>query len=144
MGVSIYQLTAVEARLASELVGGASPAEAATAIGVQLHTARGYLKQIFVKTQTNRQVDLIGLMLTSAARSHAGADLSLLQSRFPRDVAAVFQLHDFACIHFGRSRPDPVEPACRKSTCDSRGGGGHPHSCRRPRWTGLNKGAVPT
>lgn len=74
----LYHLTAVESRLASELVSGASLAEAASAISVRLHTARGYLKQVFAKTDTNRQADLIRLMLASAARSSMSTDLSFL------------------------------------------------------------------
>jgi DNA-binding CsgD family transcriptional regulator len=74
----LYQLTDVESRLSSELVSGASLGEAAAAISVRPHTARGYLKQIFAKTQTNRQADLIRLLLASAARNGAGGDLSLM------------------------------------------------------------------
>jgi DNA-binding CsgD family transcriptional regulator len=32
-------------------------------------TARSYLKQIFVKTETNRQAELVRLMLTSSVRT---------------------------------------------------------------------------
>ena len=39
---------------------------AAKRLGVQDQTARSYLKQIFAKTETNRQTDLLQLLLKSA------------------------------------------------------------------------------
>ncbi len=63
-----YGLSAGETRLACRLASGGSLAEAARALGVREQTARSYLKQIFLKTQTNRQAELVWLMLKSAVR----------------------------------------------------------------------------
>jgi DNA-binding CsgD family transcriptional regulator len=62
---SIYGLTATESRLAGELVSGYTVTEAAERIQVQPQTARAYLKSIFIKTKTHRQVDLVRVMLSS-------------------------------------------------------------------------------
>ncbi|MET0293195.1 MAG: hypothetical protein ABW136_12610, partial [Steroidobacteraceae bacterium] len=59
-------------------VGGSTLAEAAEELRITPATARGYLKQVFAKTATNRQPDLIRLMLASASRTAVGVDLTLL------------------------------------------------------------------
>jgi DNA-binding CsgD family transcriptional regulator len=74
----LYQLTATEARLVSHLVHGLSLSESAVAMKVGIPTARGYLKRIFMKTDTNRQGELIRLVLASAVRSSIGLDLGLM------------------------------------------------------------------
>lgn len=63
-----YNLSAGETRLTCRLANGGSLAEAAKSLGVREQTARSYLKQIFLKTQTNRQAELVRLMLQSAVR----------------------------------------------------------------------------
>jgi len=63
----LFGLTASEARLASALSRGDSMEEAAEAMGVTVSTARTYLKQVFSKTGTGRQADLIRMILTSPA-----------------------------------------------------------------------------
>lgn len=68
----VYGLTRVETRLACLLATGATLAEAATAMRVKEQSARGYLKQVFVKTGTNRQADLMRVMLTSLVRNARG------------------------------------------------------------------------
>jgi len=65
----LYGMTVVEGRLASLLAQGTAFADAARAMRVQEQTARSYLKQIFAKTDTNRQSELVGLMLRSAVRT---------------------------------------------------------------------------
>jgi DNA-binding CsgD family transcriptional regulator len=62
---SLFQLTPMESRLASLLLQGTSLANAAKEMNVTLHTVRTYLKMTFQKTGTNRQSDLIYLMLNS-------------------------------------------------------------------------------
>lgn len=57
-------LTPVETRLALQLSLGVGLGEAAAAIGVKEQTARSYLKNIFGKTGTNRQADLVRFLLT--------------------------------------------------------------------------------
>lgn len=74
----VYQLTATEARLVSHLVHGLSLTEAAVAMKVGIPTARGYLKRVFQKTETNRQSELIRLVLAGAVRSNIGLDLGLM------------------------------------------------------------------
>ncbi|MEQ9110577.1 MAG: response regulator [Rhodospirillaceae bacterium] len=58
-------LTPAEARLVSVLAQGHSIDSAATKCGVTVATARSYLKQIFSKTSTNRQAELVKLVMTS-------------------------------------------------------------------------------
>ena len=65
----LYALTPVETRLACLLARGVSLAEAAEAMHVREQTARSYLKQIFLKTETKRQAELVWLMLKSSVRT---------------------------------------------------------------------------
>lgn len=60
-------LTRSEARLACALARGTELAVAAQSMGVTLSTARTYLKVIFSKTGTNRQAELVRLILMSPA-----------------------------------------------------------------------------
>ncbi|HVF95029.1 MAG TPA: PAS domain-containing protein [Sphingomonas sp.] len=64
-----YGLSPVETRLACMLANGSSLGDSAKAMHVTEQTARSYLKQIFVKTDTNRQAELVRLMLTSSVRT---------------------------------------------------------------------------
>lgn len=57
-------LTGAEASLAAELAAGRSLRDAATRCGVTFGTARNYLLQIFRKTGTRRQADLVSLART--------------------------------------------------------------------------------
>jgi DNA-binding CsgD family transcriptional regulator len=70
----MYKMTSAEARLAQHLVSGMRITEAAEAMRVQPDTARAYLKQVFSKTGTNRQVDLVRVMLASMLRAKATTD----------------------------------------------------------------------
>jgi len=63
---SAYDLTAAEAELVGMLSEGYSLAEAATSRGVSINTVRTQLKHIFAKTDTNRQGELIRLVLTGS------------------------------------------------------------------------------
>jgi DNA-binding CsgD family transcriptional regulator len=62
-----FKLSVAEARLACRLVEHRSLAAASNACGIASTTARGYLKQIFAKTATRRQAELIGLLMAFAA-----------------------------------------------------------------------------
>jgi DNA-binding CsgD family transcriptional regulator len=62
----LYCLSPVETKLACLLADGASLADAAACISVREQTARSYLKQIFAKTHTTRQAELVGVLLKSA------------------------------------------------------------------------------
>lgn len=55
-------LSRVETRLVQQLHRGSTLTEAAAAMRIKVDTARGYLKQIFSKTDTHRQADLLALM----------------------------------------------------------------------------------
>jgi len=59
---SLFDLTAAEARLVDQLREGVSLKEAADALGVAHSTTRTQLANIFAKTQTSRQSELVGLV----------------------------------------------------------------------------------
>ena len=65
----LYGLSPVETRLTCLLADGRSLSDAAQAMRVREMTARSYLKQIFLKTATNRQAELVWLMLKSTIRT---------------------------------------------------------------------------
>ena len=57
-----FNLTPVEARVVSQLAKGLSVQDTACAMQLKVQTVRTYLKQIFQKTGTHRQVELMQLM----------------------------------------------------------------------------------
>lgn len=63
----LYGFTAAEARLVINLVGGHTLEEIAAASGTSTHTLRNHLKSAFRKTETNRQAELVKLVLTGPA-----------------------------------------------------------------------------
>lgn len=63
----MYGLTRAEAGLALELLHGKSPEEAADALFVTIKTVRTHLHRIFLKTDTNRQTQLLQLLMRSVA-----------------------------------------------------------------------------
>lgn len=68
----LFDLSPAEARLASALVSGKVLAEAATANGITIKTARSYLEQIFRKTGTRQQSELVALLKSVAPLSAVG------------------------------------------------------------------------
>jgi len=68
----LHGLSQSETRLACALVAGESLGSAAQILGVQEQTARTYLKHIFEKTETNRQAQLVQLMLKGVVRLDSG------------------------------------------------------------------------
>jgi DNA-binding CsgD family transcriptional regulator len=58
-----HGLTATESVLAVHLVGGATVEDAASRMHIQTQTARAYLKQVFAKTGTHRQAELVRAIL---------------------------------------------------------------------------------
>jgi DNA-binding CsgD family transcriptional regulator len=62
-----YQLTAAEARLACAIAHGISLQDAADEFGIAIGTARNQLKQIFLKTDVNRQAELVRLLTADLA-----------------------------------------------------------------------------
>lgn len=71
-----FGLTATEACLAHHLVEGLTVEEAAREMRIQRQTARAYLKQIFSKTDTHRQADLVRVLLNSVVRIKARRPLN--------------------------------------------------------------------
>jgi DNA-binding CsgD family transcriptional regulator len=69
-----FGFTRREAALAALLVRGLDLAVAATQLGISLGTARGYLKLIFLKTDTHRQTELVSLLLRSGSGLRNGDD----------------------------------------------------------------------
>ncbi|MCW2395911.1 MULTISPECIES: helix-turn-helix transcriptional regulator [unclassified Sphingobium] len=67
-----YRLTKTEGQLVHHLVCGLALNDAAARMKIAEATARSYLKQIFGKTATHRQSDLIRVMLSSIARTSLG------------------------------------------------------------------------
>ncbi len=63
----IYSLTPAEARLTALIAQGLSTKEASEALNVTENTVRTHLKRIFSKTDTNRQGDLVNLVLNGPA-----------------------------------------------------------------------------
>ena len=58
----LFGLTSAEARLAREIARGLSAGEAAKALGVKMATVRPQMVQIFAKTGTKRQGELVALL----------------------------------------------------------------------------------
>jgi DNA-binding CsgD family transcriptional regulator len=63
-----YGLTVAEARLASTLLEGRSLKQAADLSGVTHNTAKSQLKSIFLKTQVQRQSELVKLLLAGTCQ----------------------------------------------------------------------------
>lgn len=61
----LFDLTRSESRLAAEIASGATLDMAAENLGLTVSTVRTYLKQIFLKTGTSRQAELVRLILMS-------------------------------------------------------------------------------
>jgi DNA-binding CsgD family transcriptional regulator len=55
----VFELTPSQAQLAALLFDGASVKQAASRLGITEGSARQYLRRVFIKTGTNRQVDLV-------------------------------------------------------------------------------------
>lgn len=73
-----YRFTKAEQRLADQLLSGRTPAEAAEALGVSIHTVRTYLKRLYGKVGVRSQAGLVrSLMLALeplplASSQHSG------------------------------------------------------------------------
>ena len=60
----LFGLTAAEARVADRLMTGDSPEQAAEALGISITTVRWHLAALYRKTDTNRQAELVRLLLS--------------------------------------------------------------------------------
>lgn len=63
----MFNLTAAEAHLAAALCRGATLDEVAAERKVSAHTVKSQLKSVFLRTGTNRQTELVALLLASPA-----------------------------------------------------------------------------
>jgi DNA-binding CsgD family transcriptional regulator/GAF domain-containing protein len=63
----LYGFTEAESRLAVCLMRGFSLEESSAHLGIALNTARTHLKRLFTKTSTNRQGELVHVLLESPA-----------------------------------------------------------------------------
>jgi len=70
----LFDLTSSESRLVSHMASGDSLDETAEKMNVTVGTARTYLKQVFSKTGTRRQAELMRLVLTSPALIRTPSD----------------------------------------------------------------------
>ncbi len=61
----LYRLTPREAELVALLIDGLDPRAAAERLEISFNTVRSHLAQVFVKTGTHRQTELISLILRS-------------------------------------------------------------------------------
>lgn len=77
----LYGLSPVETRLALLISSGASLQQAANALHIKEQTARSYLKQIFLKTDTRRQGDLVRVVLSSVLRLRTGFPIEVVEQR---------------------------------------------------------------
>ena len=67
--VARFSLTPAETRLASHLLEGGTPATYALKRGLSSHTVRNHLRSIYAKTNTNRQVSLLQLLLRASGKN---------------------------------------------------------------------------
>jgi len=63
----LYDLTPAEAEILRLLAEGRSLEEVAQQRGITMNTVRSQLKQVFAKTDTRRQGELVRLVLTGVA-----------------------------------------------------------------------------
>lgn len=63
----LFNLSRAEARLAGLLAEGLSLEDCAIFLNVSRHTVRTQIKSVFIKTGTNRQSDLVRILLSSVA-----------------------------------------------------------------------------
>jgi DNA-binding CsgD family transcriptional regulator len=67
MLAQLFDLTPAEARLAERLTMGGTAEQAAEALDIKISTARWHLASLYRKTGTNRQADLVRLLLSLPA-----------------------------------------------------------------------------
>lgn len=70
----LYGLTRSEVDLACHLAEGYRLADVARAVSASIHTVRGYLKRVFQKTNTRRQVEWVRLLLMTSVLRDSPAD----------------------------------------------------------------------
>ena len=76
-----YDFTPSEARLATQLMNGTSLADSAAALGIRIGTAKSHLKRIFSKTHTQRQSELVHLLMQSIATLQIETEATVQRAR---------------------------------------------------------------
>ena len=71
---TLYDLTHAEAELVRLIAEGNSLDQVAAIRGVTMNTVRSQLKQVFSKTETRRQGELVHLVLAGVASIQRGGD----------------------------------------------------------------------
>ena len=61
--IDLFGLTRTEARVAAHLTAGARPSDVAETLGISSTTVSFHMRNLFQKTRTNRQTDLVALIL---------------------------------------------------------------------------------
>jgi len=74
----LFGLSPVESKVVCHLVGGKTLLETADILHIKPQTIRAYLKQIFAKTDTNRQSDLVRLVITSLIPVDDRSDIDIV------------------------------------------------------------------
>ena len=59
----LFGLTLAESQMADRLIMGDTPEQAAAHMNTKITTARSHLAQVFRKTNTSRQSELVGLLM---------------------------------------------------------------------------------
>jgi DNA-binding CsgD family transcriptional regulator len=83
-----FGLTLAEARLALQLVAGETLRSAAVKLGISYETTRSSLKNIFRKTETCRQAELVIVIIT-ALPDYLEANIRVPERPRPKNEGAV-------------------------------------------------------
>jgi DNA-binding NarL/FixJ family response regulator len=78
-----YELTPMEVRLVTLLTQGSSVPAMAAQVGIKEDTVRTYLKNIFRKTKTKSQADLVRFMLSNSVRLRCAGAKEGSENYFP-------------------------------------------------------------
>jgi DNA-binding CsgD family transcriptional regulator len=65
----LFGLSRAEARVALQMLEGCDPREVAQRLGVSFYTVRAHLVRVFEKTGTNRQAELVGLLMRAIGQA---------------------------------------------------------------------------
>jgi DNA-binding CsgD family transcriptional regulator len=68
---NFHGLTSAEAKIAAILYNGVSPADAATELGISIHTVRSHLRNIFSKVGVRNQPELISKLVSTLKHREA-------------------------------------------------------------------------
>lgn len=89
-----YSLSRAEIRVANELLQGHSVESVAELLGVSVHTVRTQLKNVFAKTGTCRQSELVRLMSSCLGGLRVGRASEVRQQTASAGSSDIFPAHD--------------------------------------------------